>query len=353
VTGLAPTKEVFDQVSIEPVAIRVVVDGTGRMSMDQLARQSAFLLDLYRGASQLPADGFQDWALERLCRDLPFDSAAWATGAATETGPSFHRFHLWRQPPQMLIDYERIKHLDTMFIESSRQIGKTIRATARTSLPDTFMPYIDRYGLEQGLGTLQVDPDTALMTGFSLYRSDRGRPFTAEEADFKQCVFPHLIEADTRNKLVQLENSVQPRVVRQWRSAAVSSTAQLRYADDGFKQLVLREWPHWRGPYLPEPLHKLMTSGLRTGVVGRDSVARFATLGDTTLIQLRERAPIDELPERVRQVAQLAARGQTHKSIARALSVAPSTVRNQLATAYQRLGVNNKAEMAALVLLAE
>ncbi len=321
--------------------------------MDEMTLQSGFLMDLYRAASQQSADTFQDWALERLSQDLPFDSAMWASGVATPAGPLFHSMHLLRQPVQMLIDYEPLKHLDRFFAESVTNAGRTMRATSRTSLPAAFIPYIERYGLEQGLCTMGIEPDAALLTGLSLYRADRNRPFSEAEAHFKQCVFPHLIEADSRNKLAHLESDTQPRAVRQWRSAAVDALALLRCIDDGFKQLLLREWPRWHGPYLPDALRELMLRGASTGVVGRRSVARFATLGDLTLVQLRERAAIDELPERVRQVARLAARGQSHKTIASALDVSPATVRNQLATAYQRLGVNNKAEMTALMLHAD
>jgi DNA-binding CsgD family transcriptional regulator len=318
--------------------------------MDGMARQSSFLMDLYRGASQQSAETFQDWALERLAQDLPFDSAVWASGVGTAAGPVFHSIHLLRQPTQMLIDYESLKHLDNFFAEGVANAGRSLRASSRTSLPEAFIPYIDRYGLEQALCTIGIDPDTALLTGFSLYRADRANPFTEAEARFKECVFPHLIEADSRNKLAHLEIGAQPRTVRQWRSAAVDAKALLRCIDDGFKQLLLSEWPEWHGPYLPDPLRNLMSSGTHSGAVGRRSIVRFATFGDLTLVQLRERAAIDDLPERVRQVAHLAAKGQSHKAIASTLEVSPATVRNQLATAYQRLGVNNRAEMAALVL---
>jgi DNA-binding NarL/FixJ family response regulator len=59
---------------------------------------------------------------------------------------------------------------------------------------------------------------------------------------------------------------------------------------------------------------------------------------------------VDDLPERMRQVARLAAAGLSNKHIAAQMNISPNTVRNHLAEAYERLAVKNKAEMAGLVL---
>jgi DNA-binding CsgD family transcriptional regulator len=41
--------------------------------------------------------------------------------------------------------------------------------------------------------------------------------------------------------------------------------------------------------------------------------------------------------------------GKSQKEIARALMLAPSTVSNHLSTVYLKLGINGKAQLAALV----
>lgn len=43
------------------------------------------------------------------------------------------------------------------------------------------------------------------------------------------------------------------------------------------------------------------------------------------------------------------AQGLTHKEIARLLELSPATVRTHLTSSCRRLGVKNKAQMAALV----
>ena len=173
--------------------------------MDDTDTQSHFLLDLYRAVHEQGAEQFQDWALERLSRDLPFDSALWASASATEAGPVGHLAHLYRQPAHMIADYEALKHMDTLNAASLKQPGKTLFVVTRDALPEAVHPCVERYGLEQAMSTLAFEPQIAVYSVISLYRADRERPFIAAEAQFKQTLFPHLVEADSRNKLMQLE----------------------------------------------------------------------------------------------------------------------------------------------------
>jgi DNA-binding NarL/FixJ family response regulator len=124
----------------------------------------------------------------------------------------------------------------------------------------------------------------------------------------------------------------------------------VRHAEAPFRQLAGREWPGWRGPYLPDPLRELMAIGATSAAMPKCTVARLSRLGDLTLVQLRERNAMDDLPERMRRVARLAAEGHSNKHIAAQMNISPNTVRNHLAEAYERLAVKNKAEMAGLVL---
>ena len=318
--------------------------------MDEVETQSRFLLDLYRGASEQSAEQFQDWALERLAQDLPFDSALWASASATPAGPVGHIAHLYRQPLQMLVEYETIKHLDTLNAESQQNPGKTIRIVTRERLPQATHAYLGRWGLEQALTTLEYEAQIAVFAVISVYRSARDKPFSEADAHFKQSIFPHLVEANSRNKLAHLSSRAQFGIPSQWHSAAVDSQGLVRHAEEGFKALAVREWPHWRGPYLPDSLRELIAIGANSAAMPLVSVARLSRFSDMTLVQLRERHAIDELPERMRQVTRLAAVGHSNKRIAAMLDISPNTVRNHLVEAYERLAVKNKAEMAGLVL---
>jgi len=56
-----------------------------------------------------------------------------------------------------------------------------------------------------------------------------------------------------------------------------------------------------------------------------------------------------DLSARERQIATLAARGQSNLDIARALSISHKTVEKHLGSVYQKLGVSSRAQLASHV----
>ena len=313
-----------------------------------LPRLSRLLLDLHRAARDVDAADFQHWALERLRDDIPFASAMWASGAGTEQGPLFHAIHLQHQPMQMLIDYEPLKQHDRLFAQALAEAGRSLRATSATDLPALFQPYCERYGLSQALCTMTLDAQTALITGVSLYRDASGPAFSDDDAAMMEAVFPHLKVCDSRCHLTRLQREAG--VVNSNAStghAACDEKGLLRHADDAFVQALHHEWPDWRGPWLPPALHAVVQASRNGLAVGAASHVHSVPLGSLWLVHLRRRRPADGLPKRLRQVAELAAQGLNHKAIAARLGLAPATVRNQLASLYKRLGVSNRAALAA------
>ena len=313
---------------------------------------SRLLLDLHRGARDIAADCFQHWALERLRRDLHFDSAIWASGAGSDQGPIFHSIHLQHLPAQLLLDYEPLKPHDRLFAQCMAMPGVTIRADGRIDLPEIFQPYLDRYKLAQGLCTMTMDEATALLTGVSLYRSDHAHAFSDDEAALMNAVFPHLQETESRNKLLRLQEEAHSRSPAQAGAgyAACDGKGLLRYVDDAFCRAMLSEWPDWRGPWLSGELRDVVLQRSKEVLVGKSSVASSKSLGVLWLLQLRRRRLQDELPVRLREVAELAVQGLTHKQIAENPRIAPGTARNHLALLYRRMGVTSKTALAARML---
>ena len=319
-------------------------------TMKTLDRLSLLSLALQRGARREPAAGFVEWAFGALKQQLPFDTAMWATGYL-EPGqaPVMQTAQLHRQPPQMLVDYAAIGGSDVLLAAAVSQPGIAIAADTPTWAPPQVLDYLQRYGIAHALATCTIDPQTRLITGISLWRADAARPYTEPERQLMQAVFPHLIEARTQNRLLQLVHAANPRVTAPWVPAAADTAGLLHHADDEFVHLLPEEWPGWTGPYLPDPLRQALQAGEATRITGRQLVFKLAPLGDLTLVQARRCAPLDRLTTREREVAMHTAQGLTHKEIARLLALSPATVRTHLATSCRRIGVRNKAQLAAVV----
>jgi DNA-binding NarL/FixJ family response regulator len=67
-------------------------------------------------------------------------------------------------------------------------------------------------------------------------------------------------------------------------------------------------------------------------------------------VSLRPLRKFDLLTARERDVAAILASGKTHKETARLLGVAPSTIRNQTQSIYEKLCIDNRASLTKHVL---
>jgi DNA-binding NarL/FixJ family response regulator len=70
-------------------------------------------------------------------------------------------------------------------------------------------------------------------------------------------------------------------------------------------------------------------------------------------LKARRLRAVDMLSRRELVVARHVAQGLSHKAIAARLGTAPQTVRNQIQTIHDKLGVHNVAEIIAELNLAE
>lgn len=318
---------------------------------DALAQLSALLLDLHRTSGIHPYATFTDWAFDTLQHHIPFDSALWASGHVDPDGtPVVHSHRLYRQPAQLMLDYAPLAKHDNVFAASLMQPGVPLVVDTRVFAPALFSDYLDRYRIEHVLNTCDVDPLTGLLDDIALWRAERERPFDEAERRFMQAAFPHLIEASTRNRLAHLTGACSAGAGQVWSAALADREGVLHQADSRFASMLRQEWPDWRGPHLPPLLARALAPGGLMRHAGEHLVIRIAPLDDLWLLRVRPLAEVDRLTAREREIALLSAQGLSHKEMARLLELSPATVRNHLASACRRLGVRNKAQLAALVL---
>ncbi|GGB30585.1 hypothetical protein GCM10011505_09940 [Tistrella bauzanensis] len=108
------------------------------------------------------------------------------------------------------------------------------------------------------------------------------------------------------------------------------------------------------------PLRHRLQSGFRAALAGPDPVSMDdlglvvtampkACSDDAGLraVHVASLTPASRLSPREAEVAALLVQGLNHKQVARQLGVAPATVRNQTSRIYDKLGVGNRATLAA------
>ncbi len=320
---------------------------------------SDLLLVLYRQAQTTSPAEFQRLALDAIREVLAFDSALWGTGVMGQQGAIVHSACVYRQPPEMMQNWEHIKQHDTVSFEAFSRMGQTVNAALTTDPawqsrfhPDA-MAHVKRFGMEHVLSTIIADPVLRLFTAVSFYRADPVQRFTESERLLKQNLMQHLVEVWNTNRFnfmhAARNGSSLPEHVR----AICDRKGVLYNASQNFAGLMSSEWPQWSGPQLPDVLLTSVVGKEARHYTGHAIVATIKPLNDMLLLSVRKKSMLDQLSPRELEVARHFGRGMDYRKIALELNIAPATVRNHLQAIYSTLGVSNKVEMARIMSEAE
>lgn len=312
------------------------------------ADYSDLLLCLYRKSHELPVAHFQDEALKLLKPVLPFDSAMWGCATLTAGGIDIHAIHLHRQPVEMLQAYEEVKHLDTAAQAVGMRPSETLAFDAQSWFGGRQQGALRDYGrrFEQSHFFISglVNPETRFTRWLTLFRARTDAHCTEAERLRLAALLPHLQQALELNRLTHLKDIAPLKGSDGLGSALADARGMIHHMDAVFEHALRSEWDGWQGPRLPGAVLAAAQRGEQR-VVGRTlAITQFAQHGFLWL-RARPRCAADALTPREDIVARLTAMGLTHKQIAARLDRSPATVRNQIRSIYERLGVTNVAEL--------
>lgn len=317
----------------------------GEERCDELA------LSLYRLARAEAASDFQDRCFAALQAQVPFDSGFWSH-VVQEDG----RVHLvsnWRfqLPPEVEGIWAGLEERDVVGRLAFTTPGRTVNIVARRLIhdPELVERIIEAFGLEYVLSTCLLDPLTSMFHSVTLFRGAGGPAFTEGERRFVEGVTPHLVEALGVNRLIHLLETQQSTGIANYATAACDGDALLYVARPQFLDMLRLEWADWHGARLPQALREDLRRGRAFTYRGRAVVVRCTPVHELLWLRARPKAPVDDLAPRELEVARLSADGRTNKVIARALGISPFTVRNQLTSIYDKLGITGRTELAALL----
>ena len=180
----------------------------------------------------------------------------------------------------------------------------------------------------------------------TLYRSGEER-FTEQECLLFESAVPHLLDAWRENKLLHISGNNRDTCPHTPAAAALlDKKGVVHFARPAFVELMRREWPDWRGPYVPEAMHRM-----REGSFSGEQVAvRFTPHKDLYLAVARNKGLWDTLTVRELEVARQLAKGINHKEIALNLAIAPATARNHVTSIHTKLGTNKIAQVATMLM---
>lgn len=317
---------------------------------------NSLLLHLYRLSYELPLEHFQDAALELVKPVLAFDSSMWGSATVTPAGIDVHTIHLHRQPPEMLEAYQEVKHLDTAGALAAKEPTATLAFHADSWFDGRGQEALRAYGKRFAQNHFFIggttNSKTRLTRWLTLFRADDRAYCTETERTLLAGLMPHIQQALELNRLTHL---AQASVVagQLARGAAIADLRGVLYhADPAFEQALRSEWDSWRGHVLPSAVMKTFLEG-NTRFMGTSHVVALRVEQQLLFLHSRPRCAADELSPREFTVAQLTARGNTHKEIADLLHRSPATVRTQIRSVYDKLSVSNVAGLIEALRLVE
>ncbi len=313
----------------------------------------AVILQIYRAARELPMDEFQDFVLGVVQSLIPFDSSRWMTAEFIGKRGVSRFVHLRNEPDEMVRDWDAISHQDRLKDVVMAHPGRAISIHNRTFFAGREVAeardYMQRYRHANTLGIVIPASSPGHWDVLSLWRAESDRHYAATERRLLERLMPHLNESLAHSRMHGLNRAGMGGDLEHAASAIARGNGMLCYSSRTFVRLLQEEWPGWKSSNLPAPLCGALSRPGSAGFEGRAIRVTATRLGELIFLRASRADPLRLLSPRETAVARLYGEGRAYKEIAASLGVAPSTIRNFLQRIYDKLEINDKAQLAALI----
>lgn len=320
--------------------------------MTELIICNELLANLYQAAIMVTPHLFQKTVLEHLDRVIGFDRAWWGIMSRGQSGFELHSSYRFELPPEFEEHWQIIKDDDSLAHDAHTKPRTTIHFNEKALHSTPGLAELNTgHDLRQALCTSAFLPDQKSFLFISLFRSGaRARPFTQEEVNLKQLLTPHLYTCWRTNLLSEIERSRSSNKANASASAFVDRQGMIVCAESSFGDIVAKEWPNWKGRQLPNQLLEMMNLPKSTPTKRHPNFyLDKCQVGGLSRLDIRLPTLMDRLSNREREVARGFAKAHSYKEIAIQTKLAPATVRHYLRIIYEKLDINDKAELVRIV----
>ncbi len=307
---------------------------------------------ILRGSRNQPVDLFQDWALNQVKSEIPFDACQWITGSIQNHIPVAHSIHLHNLPTDSIGDCAYQFHNNDPFVKKVLEHPDKTFDVYETMNRDQFVQsefyqcHRKSRKIEHAIATAVVDQTSKLLSITAFYRHDYNTPFTSREKEIKSFLSPILVETYNINLIVNLFKNVKE---INCIGAICDGMGVLREVEPGLTKLIREEWPNWQGPMFNFSPDELLKEKTEARFDGKKITIAMSTQHDLVLLEFRKKRKTDTLTPSEHAITHHLVQGLSNKEIAEEMSISPKTVDNHLQHIFVKLNISNRKR--AIVLL--
>ena len=308
-------------------------------STDELISQ------LYRSTKRVDISNYKRWALSELQSYLNVDAAIWSTGhLSTRTFHTHTTLNLPTNFPDLLIENIKINPITNRLFAHAGKAVDMADVIDDESFFDSeiYRKVFEIHKINRILSSIHIDSRSGIYTLLSVYRFNRDKLFSEQEKQIHQRILYHLIEASSHACIMSLEGKTD-KPGHEAYHAICDRYGIYHEVEPEFLDIFDTSKSEHQYRSLP---FKLPIMGLSKTV--NNHVFTAEQLGDLYRIQARKLSKLDTLTKRELEVVTGISKGLSFKLIAKQLSLSPSTVSNHLYRIYNKLEINNRAELARL-----
>jgi DNA-binding CsgD family transcriptional regulator len=315
------------------------------------------LLDIYDSAQHATSPEFNQYALNNFKNVLQFDSAVIVDFSAMQQQKFIiQSIHLHDAPVEKILDRPKAMGTETLNKNgalSSRDFvlkkalaerGRSVIANLTEGVSDPYiLDYCRKYETAHSLTFVSGHPTIHTVPTIALWRAVKANAYSEKDAHAANLLLPHILQAKRINGRLNVF-SYSEQVGNS--TALATPEGCLHFVDAEVIRLIQLEWKEWTPPLLPRLLIDSLGQNSEMTFAGVSIYVKASMQGNMICMAITEhrkqKMPLSAAEYRA---ARLAAEGLTYKEIARQLDISPATIRNQLHSAYRKLGVSNKTAL--------
>lgn len=322
-----------------------------------MERHVNLLLDIYDSAQHCTIPDFNQYALTKFKNVLQFDSAVIVDFSAIQQQKFIiQSIHLHDAPVEKMLDRPKaigteslnkngaLSSRDFVLKKALAERGNSVIANLTEGVSDpNILDYCRKYETAHSLTFVSDQTTVHTVPTIALWRAVKTNAYSEKDADAANMLLPHILQARRINGRLNVFPSSEPDGTS---TALATPEGCLHFVDPEVIRLIQLEWKEWTPPLLPRLLIDSLRRNSEMIFVGVSICVKASVQGNMICMTITEkRRQQVSLSTAEYRAARLAAEGLTYKEIARKLDISPATIRNQLHSAYRKLGVSNKTAL--------